>query len=552
MMELKLAVAISHTPWIPERVLSMKRLKSQLGIIGECDGVIFDNEILPNDVDGWYFEMTDRAPNHVWSERMWTWATECGDATHAVFLQDDVTVGADFWKRLQAMISAAPDQIIGLEAAHPMCANLLRAGARWCTTTDGLIGVGYVMPIRVLKEFLAWRATKLLPKALEQISEDTLIDVFAMHTKRKIWHPVPTIIDHDIELKSTYGNDNHTNRRPTATWADFAKLGGDVGRLARPEFWTQDTPPPHLGRFYATSFQLLRAVTGIDQAEIDEVERDTGDPLFARGIRLPTASRFRIVIATPVLGADVSTLYHTSVYRLGHAVKDADFSLIVEYDREGHKVGLGHSIDSMWIAARDLVRARSRFVRRFLRTNGTHLLFIDSDVSFTIEAIAGLVSAKKDFVGAPYPRKELDWNRIRKAVALGKDPERFGSGYPYQLSTKIPVTDSALVPVDAIGLGLTLLSRECLEKMEKAYAETLTFLDDAPGEGYAPTVALFQLIINEKQQLLSEDYSFCKRWRDLGGQVLMYVGPGAPIDHVGGHVFRGFREAMYSSKDSDG
>jgi hypothetical protein len=36
----------------------------------------------------------------------------------------------------------------------------------------------------------------------------------------------------------------------------------------------------------------------------------------------------------------------------------------------------------------------------------------------------------------------------------------------------------------------------------------------------------------EDEVLLSEDYSFCKRWRDLGGKVLLYTRAGV-VRHAG-------------------
>ena len=44
--------------------------------------------------------------------------------------------------------------------------------------------------------------------------------------------------------------------------------------------------------------------------------------------------------------------------------------------------------------------------------------------------------------------------------------------------------------------------------------------------------------------MLSEDYSFCASWRAIGGKVMMYVGPGSPVGHIGSTVFRGTRDGL--------
>ncbi len=216
------ALGIPHTPWIPARVASLERLRGSLDLIH--DFRIF----------------ADRAPNHVWSAQMWHWAAETG-TTHFLQLQDDVIVTPQFWKVLRAMVSAVPDQLIGLE-------SVLEYPGPWYTTSDGLIGVGYVFPMLPLREFLEWRAHALCKGAVESIDEDTLIDVWCVAIGRRIWHPVPTIIDHDTDIKSTYGHEHHSHRRPKVTWKDRSTdvdwtpgdvlhaghfYGGNVARLAR-------------------------------------------------------------------------------------------------------------------------------------------------------------------------------------------------------------------------------------------------------------------------------------------------------------------------------
>ena len=87
-------------------------------------------------------------------------------------------------------------------------------------TADGLVGVGYVVPVPILKVFLEWRATNLCKGAVESVTEDTLLCVFGVVTGRRFLHPTPTIIDHDTSIASTYGNDAHGHRRPVVTWRD--------------------------------------------------------------------------------------------------------------------------------------------------------------------------------------------------------------------------------------------------------------------------------------------------------------------------------------------
>jgi hypothetical protein len=223
----------------------------------------------------------------------------------------------------------------------------------------------------------------------------------------------------------------------------------------------------------------------------------------------------------------------------------------------------------------DLVRARSRAVRMCVESpTATHLLHWDADVvgnrSEVRSALDGMLASGHDFVGAPYPRKRLHWDRVAMAVSQGtvlerQDPEYLQAAaydYPYRLGgpsgeaegrAAIEVRNGC-VEVEAMGFGFTLTSRRCLERMWQAYAPTLSFGDVLDGQ-LAWTVALFQLALPPQNEvppyaidpLLSEDYSFCARWRALGESVHLYVGNGSPLHHVGSHVFRGVRDGIIMS-----
>jgi hypothetical protein len=195
----------------------------------------------------------------------------------------------------------------------------------------------------------------------------------------------------------------------------------------------------------------------------------------------------------------------------------------------------------------DIVRVRSRFVRAFLETDCTDVLWVDADMSFTPLAVAGLLASGRDFVACPYPRKKIHWDDVR-ADRRG-DPE--AAAYHYAI-TLLPGgiefdEGTQTGAIAGIGLGLALTSRVCLQGMVDHYRDALEF-DDLLEGGPKPTVALFQLLMprgeSGRRGLLSEDHSFCRRWRDIGGDVHMYLGPGSPVDHVGPHYFRGHRKAF--------
>jgi len=166
----------------------------------------------------------------------------------------------------------------------------------------------------------------------------------------------------------------------------------------------------------------------------------------------------------------------------------------------------------------DLVRARSRAVRAALDGCYTHLLFWDSDVGGDCASVLrGMLGTGADFIAAPYPRKNPSNRPTHEA--------------PY------------------VAMGFTLLSEACLRRMWDEYHDDLHFQDIVEGRPYR-TVAMFQLLMvdapnpHPHRVLLGEDFSFCERWLRIGGEIHLYDGPGAPLDHVGAHVFRMSKESI--------
>ena len=558
-----IALAIPHTPWVPERVESMTRLRKHLGV-GQ-DGLCLTSA---------YREFTDRAPNAVWSEHLWSWGIKTG-AEWLLQLQDDARVAPNFWPALRAMLESLPADadVVCLEVAHRAAKVLAEDGARWMTTADMLIGVGYVIRTRALAEFLEWRKTQLKPGALEKggLTEDTMLGVWCMVTGRRIWSPLPTIIDHDISLASTYGNDAHENRRPLVRW-DTDNWPGKTAVEPEPGVqlalesveWWQAEQPRHVGRFYEAMPPLAaRWVEGVTSADTARWRRDDGSPVLmgvkfrslARNYREP---KWRLFVATPYRADGVQPDHMASVLALQRML-----GIHIEHEMS---MGTRHEHD-------DLVRVRSRMFQLAVESDCTHMLLTDADNAFGPETVIGMLQSGKDFVQCPYLRRDGKGYTIRLA-----DEDRAKGHIPTER-----IHPDNTVEIEHTGLGLTLLSRACMEKMLAHYRrleEEVLDLNHALGVargrsgagtskeksavieqlveeirrwraghlGLAateivdgrplPLLHLFNLM-NRDGVLCSEDVSLAKRWLDIGGKVWMYIGPGTPIAHYGSMKYQG-------------
>lgn len=236
-----IALCIPHTPWVPVRVEAMKRLKESLGLRFSdpfADAKRLRDESGPQH----YLELTDKAPNDVWSVAMWKWMLKTG-ADFCLTLQDDALVAPCFWPALRAMLTQLPKgHVLGLSGVHPMAREIARRGHRWYRTKSWVIGWAYGWWREDLERFLEWRLSDEGEKVTQAIlpnGEDALQNIYIPSHGLDVWHPVPTIVDHDTSIDSSYDNDDHGHRRPWVTWRAY-----DQKELVHPEFWLVNGKAP--------------------------------------------------------------------------------------------------------------------------------------------------------------------------------------------------------------------------------------------------------------------------------------------------------------------
>lgn len=201
-----------------------------------------------------------------------------------------------------------------------------------------------------------------------------------------------------------------------------------------------------------------------------------------------------------------------------------------------------------------ITRARNYLVDEFLRSDCTHLLFIDSDIHYNPQDILALMALDKDVIGAPYPKKSINWNNVATAARNHPDInagelENLVGDYVFNVvhgTRQFQVTEP--LEVLEIGTGLMMVKREVFGKMEEAYPQ-LRYRPDHVGQanfdGSRYIHAYFDTIIDTKDsatgggsdRYLSEDYMFCQLWRKIGGEI--YLCPWMRTQHIGTYAFTG-------------
>lgn len=145
------------------------------------------------------------------------------------------------------------------------------------------------------------------------------------------------------------------------------------------------------------------------------------------------------------------------------------------------------------------------------------LIFIDSDVAWEAGALLKLIDAPKDMVAGIYPRR--------------KDPIEYAVHY-LDKEELWADPETGLLEVKAVPTGFLKLSRECIGKMIEAYPEKHLYTADDDKSFYP----IFDHIFEDGYKW-GEDYSFCIRWRKIGGQV--WIDPEIKMGHIGHKMFEG-------------
>ena len=87
--------------------------------------------------------------------------------------------------------------------------------------------------------------------------------------------------------------------------------------------------------------------------------------------------------------------------------------------------------------------------------------------------------------------------------------------------------------------GFMMIKREAIDKMIAAYPE-LKYNNDlnTPADLQDYFYAFFDTMIDPKdKRYLSEDYTFSRRWQDIGGDILL--DPTISLNHFGSFNFQG-------------
>ena len=190
-----------------------------------------------------------------------------------------------------------------------------------------------------------------------------------------------------------------------------------------------------------------------------------------------------------------------------------------------------------------ITRARNELARVFLESGHDYLMFIDADIGFDANAAAMLLAGDRDIACGIYPKKEVNWDSVKKAAREGKnDLHDHAGAFVFNMvgSGDVETDPEGFIEVRHGGTGFMLIKRGVFEHLAPHVPtyRVSSFQDPETGEYAKPlTHEFFATSIDDSGALLSEDYHFCELWRKHGGKI--HAHPFVRLTHTGTYTYDG-------------
>lgn len=172
---------------------------------------------------------------------------------------------------------------------------------------------------------------------------------------------------------------------------------------------------------------------------------------------------------------------------------------------DGWQEGVVNEIGCPYISA-----ARATMLRKALDAKATEIVFIDHDVSWQPQDMLKLINTEGDVVSGTYRFKDDVEKYMGNVLGL----------YPQ-------VREDGCIKMEAVPAGFLKITRNAVNALMRKYPELVY------GDPVWPHLDLFNHGAYQGCWW-GEDYAFCRRWRELGGDV--WCIPTLNITHWKGEI----------------
>ena len=254
----------------------------------------------------------------------------------------------------------------------------------------------------------------------------------------------------------------------------------------------------------------------------------------------------KLYILTPCYGCMCHVNYMCALIKTIETFRLYDFPLQVEFCKNDSLVS----------------RARNNLIAKAMTDpETTHMMFIDSDITWDPMDIFKLILSNKPLIGGVYPLKSYFWDKIIPSTSENKPLDKLlekrsqssilnrlysEENFLKQNLLKYNVNyiqsnlaiDNNIAEVKHIATGFMMIQRNTLQIMMQHYSDTkytddVSFLSENENQF---AYALFDCRV-EDNHYLSEDWLFCNRWANIGGKI--YIDVSIDLIHTGQEDYKG-------------
>jgi len=220
MRKIPISIVVTHTPQDRKRRKFLSDMEEDLGGVWKIRETVLSYKVL---TDPLMEENQRNRCNRICAERGWRLPYH-PDATHVLQLQDDLKVAKGFFRALEQIIEAVPNDIVSLMTLKSYQIGAYERGEYWVNGNGGLTGQAIIIPVGKILPMWDW-IDEWLPDVKYY---DMPISTWAMVHGEKIWITCPSIVEH---LGASHSLIGHSNNRhvaglflPDVTHIDFRKM----------------------------------------------------------------------------------------------------------------------------------------------------------------------------------------------------------------------------------------------------------------------------------------------------------------------------------------
>jgi len=217
-----------------------------------------------------------------------------------------------------------------------------------------------------------------------------------------------------------------------------------------------------------------------------------------------------ILVATPCYGGEIKMQTHAAISQLRASLG---------YERIPNQE---YTVDMC-----DIEDVRNSILTFWFDTQPEydHLLMVDNDMSFDPNVVIQMLKLNKPVVGVTYHKRQLSPTGDVRQMVIGET-----------LGGERPIING-FQQWKYVGGGILLIKRDVVKAMLKKFPKINNTVDPGAisGLGISRMLKAFQKMNDKNGRPLSEDYSFCERWTQCGGEI--WCGVDFPIGHIGNFTF---------------